>query len=485
MATIPEVMALGWRYVQAGDWSRAEEVYRKVLEANPCVAQAWYLLGAVNQVRGQLDESVAHYEQALRLVPDFAEVHNNLALTLQRRGKRAEAVSHLRLAIQSKPDYAEAFNNLGNALQDQGELDEAIACYQRAIHLDPNYAEAHNNLGNALRAGGQLGGAVASYDRALQLQPDHAQVHLSRALAWLQMGDYDRGWPEYEWRLKCPEYAIPMFRQPLWDGAPLRGRAILLYADHGLGDALQFIRYAPLVQDRGGRVLVASRRPTARLMASCRGIEQVVSEGEDLPPFDDYAPLMSLPGILGTTVARIPAEVPYLAADAALVAQWRSELAALDGFRIGIAWQGNPQYQTDRRRSFRLALFERVACVPNVRLFSLQKGFGREQLDEVESRFAVTDLDNRLDDFMDTAAVMMNLDLVIAPDTSLAHLAGALGVPVWVALPFVSDWRWMTDRDDSPWYPTMRLFRQKRWGDWEGVFERIAGELEKVLRTRE
>src|SRR4051794_3397585 len=283
MATISKAMAIGWSYVQTGDWSRAAAVYRQVLEANPRTAQAWYLLGAVNQVRGNLDEAVASYEQALRLLPDFPEVHNNLALTLHRQGKLEEAVARLRRAIQLKPDYADAYNNLGNALQDQGKRDEAVACYRRAIQLEPSSVDAHNNLGNTLRAGKQFAEAVACYDSALRLQPDHAQVHLSRAMTWLQMGDFDRGWPEHEWRLKCPESSPPGFRQPAWDGAPLDGRVILLYAEHGLGDALQFIRYAPMVQDRGGRVIVACRRPLARLLASCRGVERVVAEGEDLP----------------------------------------------------------------------------------------------------------------------------------------------------------------------------------------------------------
>jgi Flp pilus assembly protein TadD len=481
MTTIPEVMAIGSRYLQAGDWPRAAEVYRKVIEANPYVAQAWYLLGAVHQVQGQIDESVSCYEQALRLVPDFAEVHNNLALALPRQGRREEAVAHLREAIRCKPDYAEAYSNLGNALQDTGELDEAIASYRQAIKLDPSYAAPYNNMGNALRVAKRLPEAVSYYDEALQLEPGHAQVHLSRALARLEMGDFERGWPEYEWRLKCPEYAVPTFRQPLWDGSPLHEGTILLYADHGLGDAIQFIRYARMVRDRGGQVIVASRRPTARLLASCRGVDQVVVEGEDLPEHDVHAPLMSLPRIFGTTLADVPAEVPYLFADAALMDAWRSEVALLPGFKVGIAWQGNPEFQRDRQRSFQLALLAPVARLAGIRLISLQKGVGTEQLGAFSKQFAVTDLANRQPDFMETAAVLKSLDLVITPDTSLAHLAGALGVPVWTGLPFSSDWRWLMDRDDSPWYPTMRLFRQKRWGDWDEVFERMAGELERMV----
>ncbi len=479
MATIPEVMAIGWGYVQAGEWSRAEEVYRQVLAANPCVAQAWYLLGAVSQTRGKLDEAVASYRQALRLVPDFAEVCNNLALALQQQGQRAEAMALLRRAIQVKPDYADAYSNLGNALQDQGELDEAIACYLRAIHHQPDFADAHSNLGHALRARGQFAEAVACYDHALRLRPDHPEVHLSRALAWLQMGDFARGWAEHEWRLKCPKTAPPPIPRPAWDGSPLDGRAILLYAEHGLGDALQFVRYAPLVQERGGRVIVACRRPLVRLLATCRGVEQVITEGETLTEFDVYALFMALPGLFRTTLANIPAQVPYLTPDPAAVAGWRGALGPAAECKIGIAWQGNPEFGRDHHRSFRLAQLEPLARLEGVRLYSLQVGVGRDQLAEVAGRFPMTDLGDRLVDFMDTAAVVTNLDLVIAPDTAVAHLAGALGVPVWLALPFACDWRWLADRDDSPWYPTMRLFRQERWGDWDEVFQRMAGELRR------
>jgi len=483
MATIRELLAIGEKFIQAGDLPRADQVIRKILEFDPSVASAWYLLGVVNQLRGKLVDSVANYEQVLRLEPDHHQALNNLGVALQAQGRVNEAEACLRRALRVHVDHAEALSNLGNLLQDQGKLDEAVACYRRALHLRPDYLDAHNNLGNALRALGRLAESAACYDQALLLQPGHAQVHLSRALCWLQMGDFEQGWAEYEWRFKCKESSIPAFRQPVWEGTPLDGRAILLYADHGLGDTLQFIRYAPLVRERGGRVILACQQSLARLGMSCPGIEQVIVEGTLLPEFEVYAPLMSLPRILGTTLDSIPAEVPYLTADESLVGQWSRELDPAGGFKIGIAWQGNPRYRRDRERSFRLAQLEPVARLADVRLFSLQKGVGTEQLGEVESRFAATDLGGRLADFMETAAVMRNLDLVITPDTSLAHLAGALGVPVWVALSFSPDWRWLADRLDSPWYPTMRLFRQRTRGDWNDVFERMASELEARIRT--
>jgi Tfp pilus assembly protein PilF len=482
MSTIPEALAVGWTSFHAGDFPGAERIFRQVLEVDPAAAQVWYLLGTVIQVQGKLGEAVAHYQQALRLEPDFAEVLNNLAVALQAQGKVDEATACLRRALQLKPDYADAHSNLGNALQFDGKLNEAEACYRYALALKPDNPDTHHNLGNLLRASGCLAEAMTCYDQALKLKPDFAQVHLSRSLLRLQMGDFEQGWSEYEWRFQCKEYAIPPFRQPLWDGSRLDDRTILLYADHGLGDTLQFVRYAPLVCERGGRVLVACRKPLARILASCPGVSRVISEGAPLPQFQVYAPLMSLPRILGTTLATVPTRVPYLTADPALVARWRVELGQLGGFKVGIAWQGNAEYCKDRHRSFRLDQFEPLTRLDGVRLVSLQKGLGTEQIREVADRFAVIDLGSRLDDFMDSAAVLTNLNLVITPDTSVAHLAGALGVPVWVALPFAPDWRWMLDRQDSPWYPTLRSFRQREWGNWNEVFERITRELEIRLK---
>ncbi len=481
MATNDEMMTAAWRAFQAGDLDRAEQAYRQVLNQDPTAAHAWYMLGAIGQVRGRIEESVANYREALRLSPDFPEACNNLGVALHALRRGEEAIDVLRRALALRPDYAEAHNNLGNALHERGELDEAAASYRRAISLNPGYAEAHHNLGNALRSARNMAEAIASYDRAVELTPDRAIVHLSRSMALLEMEDYRRGWPEYEWRLKCSQFALSRYTQPLWDGSPLDGRTILLHSDAGLGDAIQFIRYAPMVRQRCGRVIVACAAPLARILATCAGVDLLVVAGAPLPEFDVYAPLMSLPGIFGTDATSIPADVPYLSADPELVRARVEQLPASDEFCIGIAWQGNPAYSRDHLRSIPLERFEPVARRPDVMLLSMQKGHGREQIAGLAGRFAVVDMGGDLDDLMDAAALMTALDLVIVSDTSLAHLAGALGVPVWVALPFAPDWRWMSGRDDSPWYPTMRLFRQRRWGDWGEVFERIAGELEGAM----
>lgn len=313
------------------------------------------------------------------------------------------------------------------------------------------------------------------------LDPGSASAHWNRALAYLQHGDFERGWPEYEWRWKRGPTGPRQFPQPAWDGSRLNGRTALLYTEQGYGDMIQFVRYASHVQARGGPVLLECPPALIPLFSTCRGIDQLVPERSPHPPFDVHAALMSLPGLLGTTLATVPADIPYLHAQPARIDAWAKQLAGLQGFKVGVAWQGNPRHTWDRFRSFPLASLEPIAHVSAVQLVSLQKGLGAEQLHSGTVRFPIIDLGTRLDEngraFLDTAAVMAQLDLVITADTATAHLAGSLGVPVWVALSALSDWRWLRDRDDSPWYPTMRLFRQKRLGDWADVFGRMAETL--------
>jgi hypothetical protein len=320
---------------------------------------------------------------------------------------------------------------------------------------------------------------------ALRLDPQSASTHWNRALALLQGGDYARGWPEYEWRWRRPG-ARPRLStdRPAWDGRPLEGRTILLWCEQGLGDAIQFARYAPRVQRQGGRVLLQCPGILRALFRTLPGVEAVLAEGEALPAFDVHAPLLSLPALLGTTLATVPAEVPYLSADPALVGAWRKKLAAVPGLRVGVAWQGNPHHKWDRHRSVHLAAFAPLARVGGVRLVSLQKGPGAEQLAALRGRLPVVDFGDDLGasgPYPDTAALMRGLDLVVTVDTATAHLAGALGVPVWVPLSTIVDWRWLLGREDSPWYPTMRLFRQAQLGDWGPVFARLAEELRALV----
>jgi tetratricopeptide (TPR) repeat protein len=471
--------------------AEAEACYRQALGCRPAYADAHNNLGVLHREAGRPDEAVACLRQAVALNPGLAEAHSNLGAALKQQGRLPEAADALRHALRIRPNYPEAHNNLGNALQEQGQLAEAVACFQQALCLNPEYADAHNNLGVALMEQGPMEEAVACFQQALRLLPDNAEMHTNLAMCWLLMGNFEQGWREYEWRLRCKDGSLPPLPQPGWDGSSLAGRTILLRAEQGLGDTLHFIRYAGLVKQQGATVLVECQKSLMPLLASCPGIDRLVPQSAGLAgSFDAQAPLLSLPALLGTTLATVPAQVPYLFPDTKLVEHWREQLGAIGGFKIGIAWQGNPR--RDRRgvsqRSLRLDQLEPLGRLAGVRLLSLQKGPGAEQLETLANRFPVINLGRQLDEasgaFMDTAAVMNVLDLVITTDTATAHLAGALGVPVWVALPFAAEWRWLRDREDSVWYPTMRLFRQTQPGNWQGVVERMAAEVTKRFERK-
>ncbi len=469
---------LGLLLRSQGKVDEAIACYRRALQLTPDNAEAHNNLGNALRDQGRRDEAVVCYRQALRLKPDYAEAHNNLGTALRDQGQPDEAVACYRRALQLNPDYFDAHSNLGTAFQQQGDFDEAVACYRRALRLKPDFAEAHYNLGTALKGLGKLDEAGACFDRALRSNADHADAHWNRALTWLLLGNFAQGWPEYEWRWRCKGAGpCPRFPQPLWDGSPLAGRTIYLHPEQGLGDTLQFIRYAPLVKQRGGRTIVGCHETLLSLLKSCPGIDELIPQGSALPPFDVHAPLLSLPRLLGTTPETIPGKVPYLAAPPDLAARRRQEMAHVDGLKVGICWQGNPQHTGDRWRSVRLEQLAPLAAVPGVRLFSLQKGAGAEQLDTVRQRWGITDVGRECASWAETAAAVSALDLVVTVDTAVAHLAGALGQPAWVLLPFAPDWRWLLGREDSPWYPSLRLFRQRRRGDWDEVIARLAAAL--------
>ncbi len=475
-------LGLAFRYQDKR--KEAEASYREALRLQPTHASALNNLGVLLKDRDQLDEAIRCLRKAIELNPKGPQPLSNLGVTLAHQKKLEEAIECYRKALSLKPDYADAHSNLGNALRDLGKHEEAVSHFEEALRIQPEFAEAHNNLGIARGQQGDLAQAVACYGRALQYKPDYPDARLNRSLAWLAMGDFEQGWPEYEYRWQGKTKRPRNFKQPLWDGSNLNGRTILLYPEQGLGDTLQFIRYALLVKQRDGRVLFECPKVLVRLLSGCPGIDQVIPEGSALPEFDVQAPLLSLPGRFRTNLETIPATVPYIFPDPDLLKHWREAMKHLGGFKIGIAWQGSTTHKMDRHRSIPLRQFAPLARVPGVRLIGLQIGAGTEQLDEGTCGFPVQDLGRFVDArgaFTDKAALMKQLDLVIACDTSLAHLAGALRVPVWIAVSFAPDWRWLRDREDSPWYPTLRIFRQKEWGNWEEVFARMAAELTRLV----
>ncbi len=475
---------LGGLLAQRGKVEEAMACFRRALKVNPGFAETHNRLGGLLADRENFEEASVCFRRALELKPDLAEAHNNLGSALSEQGKFDEAAACFRRALDLKPDYADAYHNLGSLSERQEQLDEAMAYHRKALTLQPDHAEAHDGLGIALMAGNRLDEAVACYRQAIWLKPDFATAHRNHALALLLSGRFEEGWPEYEWRWKCKGVEEPVLRKPRWTGTTVAGARILLRSEQGHGDTLQFIRYAQLVKQRCGTVIIECQPPLARLLASCPGVDSVVATGAPLPEFDFHIPLLSLPGVFGTSLENILAKVPYLWPRADLVEQWKDELGEGGAFKIGIAWQGKEAYAKDRFRSIPLAHFAGIAQVHPVRVYSLQMGLGREQLTHSISQWPITDLGDRLGDFHDTAAIVRNLDLVITCDSAPAHLAGALGVRVWVALSFAPDWRWMLEHTDSPWYPTMRLFRQSRPGDWDGVFRAIEGELAKLVKEK-
>lgn len=472
---------LGNIHLKQKKYAEAEAAYRRCLEMRSDHALAHGNLGFVLNEQERLDDARASYERALQLRPDLAEVHHNLGNVLREQGQQDKALVCYQKALQFRPEYAKAFINRGIALIALGRIDEAVRDLERGKELKPDLADAHVSLGAAYSIQQRFDEALAHYEKALTLQPDHAETGWNQSLIWLLRGDYERGWPAYEWRFKCKRStSLPAYTQPRWDGSPLDGRTILLYAEQGLGDTLHFVRYAALCKARGGKVIVQCQNALLSLLSRTPGIDGLVGWGATPPPFDVWQPLMSLPAVFRTTLDTIPTGTPYVHPDPELVAFWRQQLAPARGFRVGIAWQGSPRHAWDRHRSVPLEQFEPLARIPGVQLISLQKGAGAEQL-AVSKRFPVLNLGNLVDEasgpFMDTSAILANLDLVISIDTAIVHLAGAIGVPTWVALTFTPDWRWMLERDDSAWYPSLRLFRQPSFGAWPAVFRSMADQL--------
>ncbi len=460
--------------------------FRHAICANPANAEAHYNLANALRDLNRPEEAEASYRDALGVRPKYLKAIINLGTVLRDAGRLDEAIELLRSAVAIDPQYANAHLNLGTVLRDAGQYAEALECFHRALAIQPDSAEAHNNRGTTLQAQGLFAEALACYEQALRCDPLAADAHFNLGTHRLRKGDLESGFPEYEWRWKFKTFSSRRFNEPRWDGSDLRGRTILLHAEQGLGDTLQFVRYAAAVKSRGATVLVECQAPLLKILAGCPGIDRLIAVGSPLPSFDVQAPLLSLPGILQLSLENLSSEA-YLFADSELVEPWRAALAKYSGFRVGIGWQGNPKFLFDRQRSIALRQFAPLAAIGGVRLVSLQKGPGAEQIAKNEG-FEVIDLGPQLDEaagpFMDTAAAMKNLDLIVTADSAVAHLAGALGVPVWVALPINSDWRWFVDREDSPWYPTMRLFRQRRLDDWSDVFARIAGEVEHLVSSR-
>lgn len=391
-------------------------------------------------------------------------------------GRLDDAIISYQKALSLNPMSAEAHGNLGNTLQSKGKSREALDSYLKALSLRPNYAEALNNCGVALEALGRYDEALTSYDKAQAIKPDYVDAHYNESLCRLRMGDFERGWEKFEWRWRRKEVvsAWRKFRQPLWLGEEkIAGKTILLHSEQGLGDTIQFCRYAALVAAQGATVLMEVPTPLRSLLSTLEGVSQMAVIGERVPPFDHHCPLLSLPLALKTTMESIPAKIPYLSVNRAAAAAWRARLAPDGDKLVGICWRGNPDFKDDHKRSIRFDNFAPLLSAPGVRFVSLQKELTDEERRQADSLPLV----HPGVDFKSTAELIAALDLVISVDTAWAHWAGAIGKPFWVLLSFGPDWRWLLERDDSPWYPTARVFRQPKYGDWDSVIEKIKHKL--------
>jgi Flp pilus assembly protein TadD len=407
-----------------------------------------------------------------------------IAIQHHHAGRLVEAEQIYRQILAQRPHHPDALNFLGVLASQVGRHDDGIALIRRAISLQPDYASAYSNLGNALRDQGKVDEAIVALRQCISLDPNFAEAHWNLAVALLLRGDFAQGWAEQEWRLKW-KGVLALDREliePMWHGEELNGRTILLHVEQGLGDTIQHIRFAPDIVARGGKVMLYCQPELARLLQTMPALEQVIPVGRPLSAFDLHCPLLSVPMVLGITLKSIPNSVPYLSADPRLIEDWSNLLMPADqALKVGLAWAGSAVHTSDKRRSLELKRLTSLSAVEGAKFYSLQKGPAASQAIAGDAGLNVIDFSAKLTDFAETAALIANLDLVITVDTAVAHLAGAMGKPVWVLLPFAPDWRWMLDREDSPWYPTMRLFRQTSMGQWDEVIARLAESLENFV----
>ena len=446
--------------------------YQRILALAPENNAARIALGVCQQRLDDLPAAVESYRAALALDPDADDAWSNLGLALAALGQMSQAIEALNKAVALNADDAATCCNLGTALQKDGCGAEAVVCFENVIARNPDYADAWGNLGNARQVQRRLDDALAAHDRAVSLAPGNAEIHWNRAMTLLLSSDFDTGFAEYEWRLQTTSHAPPGHKSPRWKGGDLAGGHILLLAEQGFGDAIQFVRYAPILQCGGARVTVQCAAKLAPLFETLDGAPAVIPFGGNTPPVDCHAPLMSLPYLLGTKLDNVPAEIPYFRAPGDAMPP-----PAGDGrMRVGLCWAGSPAHPDDARRSCPAAELAPLLARRDIAWISLQ--YGSQASAFADAGHRLEDWSDRLDGFASTAAAMGALDLVIMVDTATAHLAAALGRPTWLMLKYSPDWRWMLDRTDSPWYSTMTLFRQATPGDWAGVVARLQTALE-------
>ena len=509
---------LGTVKVQLGRVGEAHRLFSAAIKINPNIPQVWANLGQVLLMLKRPQEALECFDKACAMAPDNVDILNNRANALLNLGRPQEALDQFRNVLARAPNHGEArlnsgiahaalgamdeavsefdhaltlapghpvaHYNRGVALYELGRYDEAVDAHDRALNAAPEHPGAWLNRGRALAALSKFDDAIASYGKARAVQKDNPDIHFMESLALLTLGDYQRGFEKYEARWRRTGMPEPKSRgRPLWLGDyPLNRKTVLLHAEQGLGDTIQFARYVPKLAANGANVVLEVQPALTALMSGLEGAGTVIAHGATPPPYDVHCPLGTLPLALRTEPSTVPAPIPYLSADDDHLAKWSGRLGALARPRIGIAWAGNASHLNDRNRSMAFARLAPLFPVP-ARFISIQRDVPADDAASLAAEPRVTDVGGELDNFADTAAVIALCDFVVAVDTAVVHLAGAMGRPVWVMLPFTPDWRWTLDGETTPWYPTARLFRQTSLGDWDGVVARVAAELKSFIST--
>jgi tetratricopeptide (TPR) repeat protein len=514
---------LGIVFEALGNYEQAIIAYRRALSIRPDYADAYHNMAIALQSQGQYvaavnkckqalsfrpndahvyntmafslekqqlyKQAIDNYQRAIQLKPDFVEAYNHLGVVLNKQGRSVEASENFKTALSYDPDYAEVYSNLGIALKEQEQFSEAIASFKQALQLDPDFAEAYYNLANSLRDEGCCREAINHYKKAIHLKPDYAQAHWNLSLTHLLCGNYIEGWSQYRWRRNADLKILTDYHctgKLRWDGSSFKNQRLLVHYEQGLGDNIQFVRYLPMAKARGGTVIFETLKPLIGLLQGFPGIDELIeyNPGKICSlEYDVYTSLLDMPNIFTTTVETIPVDVPYIFADPVKSEYWRNRISG-PGYKVGIVWAGSPEHGNDRYRSCSLRDFAPLMEIDNLQLYGLQKGRAADQMDELAGTMPVINISKYFDDLTDTAAVIESLDLVISVDTCVLHLSGAMGKPTWALLPYAPEWRWMLNRQDSPWYPGMKLFRQKRWRDWNNVFQCVAGELQNIVKNK-
>ncbi len=465
-------------------FQQALESYDAAMQIDQQNAYLHFNRGVALEQLGRFEEALQSYEEAIARKVDFMEAHLNRGNTLKAIGRLEESVFAFGKMIAMNPNYAEAYNNRANGLKKLGRLDEAMLDYDQAIKIKADYHEAYNNRGNMLKDIGFYEPAMRDYDQALALKPDYISCRWNKSLLLILQGNYLEGWQLYEWRIQEPSLRDKhyQFAFPGWRGEfSLAGKTILIYAEQGYGDVVQFCRYLPMLQAQGANIIFEVFQPLKSLMQTMHCSMTVISKGEPLPSFDTYCPVMSLPHALKTTLHSIPAQIPYLYADADKLAAWQQMLPASKKMRVGLVWSGSTKHENDVHRSLPLHAFADLLAL-DVEWHSLHKEYRLQDQVTLEQYPDLQQHQDSLQDFADTAALVQCMDLVITVDTSVAHVAGALGKPVWILIPFAPDYRWLLERTDSPWYATARLFRQEKLGDWQGALAQLLQALKQAMQ---